>query len=479
LAWSPWADGKTAIKASAGRHYNNIPLLIPLQELEPIHTTVEFRTSLVHPDQCPPPDPHDPDPPEFACGQAKLVGGIQPLITTRTVDRNLATPYQDEFTLKLERELWPETSVGLTYIRRKFRDQIQDVNVNVDSGDLGRCVRQTNQQMPHLEPSPGTSTRSCSATPVECQADSDCPTGETCGFFFDLGEPGGWLTDPYTGVTYPDTDPGDGDGFLDPVTGSTDDNCTGRLAVVVVGEDPCQPEDPFCDSIQVVRRPDDRPDLYLQNPFWGDVFLIGNSNSIDYEAFVLELARRQYRGWEMNASYTWSEARGDGEDFFQELGDDPTLRDNVFGFQSYDQTHVVKLNATTVTPWGVRLGTSVTWQSGLPYSLLLERLSLDSQAPITNAFGAEGSRPRQLYLTGSRNDQRNASYWNVDVKVTREFRLATDMQLQLSAEIFNLLDDDTYQVYNPYFGRGVQVNGRNEAFRRFGRRWQVGMRLTF
>ena len=61
----------------------------------------------------------------------------------------------------------------------------------------------------------------------------------------------------------------------------------------------------------------------MQNPFWGDIYLIGNYNQADYEAFVAELTRRQYRSWELQASYTWSKAKGDGEDFFQEIGDDP------------------------------------------------------------------------------------------------------------------------------------------------------------
>jgi hypothetical protein len=268
---------------------------------------------------------------------------------------------------------------------------------------------------------------SCSATPVACLTNGDCPDGESCGFFFDLGDDVGmgmvgWLEDPYTGVKYPDTNPGDGDGYLDPVTGSSDDNCAGDIEVVNWGgpDAPCLP--PFCDNIRLLKRPDDRTDLYLQNPFWGDIYLIGNFNSIDYEAVVLELIRRQYRNWEMNASYTWSEARGDGEDFFQALGDDPTLRDSVFGFQSYDQTHVVKLNATTITPWGVRLGTAVTWQSGLPFSLLSEEFSYDTQTPVMSVVGGEGSRPRQKYVTGVRNGQRNKAYWNVDLKMTREFR---------------------------------------------------------
>jgi len=110
---------------------------------------------------------------------------------------------------------------------------------------------------------------------------------------------------------------------------------------------------------------------------------------------------------------------------------------------------------------------------------LIEDFSFDTQTPVTSSFGGEGARPRQTYTTGVRNDQRNQSYWNVDLKATKELRLGKGMNLQVSAEVFNLLDDGTYQVYNPFFERGVQINGRNEAQRRFGRRWQVGMKLAF
>ena len=60
-------------------------------------------------------------------------------------------------------------------------------------------------------------------------------------------------------------------------------------------------------------------------------------------------------------------------------------------------------------------------------------------------------------------------------------RLGKGMNLALSAEIFNLLDDDTYQIYNffPGLSRGVQINGVNEAGRRFGRSWQLGAKLAF
>jgi len=521
MGWSPWANGKTAFKATVGRHYNNLPLLIPLQELEPARVVIEYRSSLIAEENCPDPDqlPPDQPPPPVTCGQVELEGSIEPRLTVLTVDRNIRTPYQDEFTFKVERELWAETSLSLTYVNRKFEDQIQDININLENGDLGRCLRQTLTNGPWMEPTPGKTLGVCSASMVACDTDAPaCPggAGDVCSYAYYHADPVDFCQitgdclgnespfgnscssgDPYCGIPYPDTEPGPGDGFIDPVvvdrfgaSVANMDNCVGTYDTVDLtgggGEPPCNPSDPFCTAVQLIRRPDEAPDLYLQNVFWGDIYLIGNFNSIDYEAWVLELVRRQYRSWEMNASYTWSEATGDGEDFFQELGDDPTLRTNQFGFQSYDQTHVVKLNATTVTPWGIRLGTAVTWQSGLPYSLLLEDFSFDTTPPVTNAFADILSRPRQTYVTTSgspagavRNSERNQSFWNVDLKATKEFRVGRGLHVLLSAEVFNVLDDATYQVYNPFAQRGVQINGQNEALRRFGRSWQVGMKLAF
>jgi hypothetical protein len=407
MAWSPWRDGKTAFKVAAGRHFNNLPLIVPLQELEPITTDIQYDV-------------------DFDLKELTRSSTISPTVNMITVDRDLRTPYQDEWTLSVERELWPETSLELTWIDRRYRDQIQDRNINVDTGDLGRCGLET-QFSPSVVASPGRGT----------------------------------YVDPHTGNEVRDDDPGPGDGRIDDCSGHT------VLAVGANGR-------PI-----ILQRPDGTPDLYLQNPFWGNILLVGNFNAIDYRSFVLEIVRRHFRSWELNGSYTWSEARGDGEDFFQELGNDPSLRDSTPGYQSYDQRHVVKLNATTVTPWGIRLGTAASWQSGLPYSLLAERFSFDTLPPVTDAFGVRGGRVRQRYLTGVRNDQRNRSYWNIDLKATKEVALGRRVVLQVSAEVFNVLDDDTYVIYNRDLERGLQLNGINEAYRRFGRKWQVGMRLAF
>jgi hypothetical protein len=53
------------------------------------------------------------------------------------------------------------------------------------------------------------------------------------------------------------------------------------------------------------------------------------------------------------------------------------------------------------------------------------------------------------------------------------------VSLQLTAEIFNLFGENTYVIYNPYTKTGQQLNEANDAYRRFGRQYQVGMRLAF
>ena len=66
-----------------------------------------------------------------------------------------------------------------------------------------------------------------------------------------------------------------------------------------------------------------------------------------------------------------------------------------------------------------------------------------------------------------------------DLKLAKEFNLSRSINLRLSAEVFNVFDDQTYTIYNPALGLGRRLNGQNEAFLRTGRSWQLGLRLAF
>ena len=57
------------------------------------------------------------------------------------------------------------------------------------------------------------------------------------------------------------------------------------------------------------------------------------------------------------------------------------------------------------------------------------------------------------------------------MKLVKEMNVGKE-NLQLSAEIFNLLNDDTLTILS-------ETDGNNAAVRRFGRQFQVGLRLAF
>jgi hypothetical protein len=404
LAWDPWNDGKTKFSASWGRYYDKIFLAVPAAEAEPV--LVNFNTRV-----------------------ASTIA-FEPTFSYTTVDRNLQTPYQDEYSIAAEREIWQESSISLRYIHRSFKRQLQDININQVPGDYGRCLIPLSTGDATLQDSPGT----------------------------------GPVLDPYTNQYYQDTDPGVGDGRFDDCTG---DNV---FAVNDPGGEGGSP---------TVARADGVPDLYVLNPGWGDIFQIGNSNNAQYDGIILEFVRRQYKNWQMEASYTWSKATGNGEDYQLILGDDRSTLEDEKGYQSYDVRNALKVNATAIVAGGVRIGGSVQWQTGLPYSILLRRTSDSTALPYYNFGGNKFQSVRTVYPTHQRNDQRNAAAWNFDAKVVKEFNLPKGMNLQLTAEIFNLFGQNTYIVYNTNSKTGQQVNGTNDAYRRFGRQYQLGMRLAF
>jgi hypothetical protein len=143
------------------------------------------------------------------------------------------------------------------------------------------------------------------------------------------------------------------------------------------------------------------------------------------------------------------------------------------GYQAADQRHRFAIDASTATPWGIRFGGSLHWEAGVPFSRLASGLA------YRGVPGDSAPIPRFFYPSGRRNDARNDSIWTLDAKIAREFNMGRHLHLQLSLEMLNVFDDDTYLVFNEARGNGVRIDGVDEAMRRTGRRVQIGIRLSF
>jgi carboxypeptidase family protein/TonB-dependent receptor-like protein len=242
------------------------------------------------------------------------------------------------------------------------------------------------------------------------------------------------------------------------------------------------------------RMPDGRPDLYISNPYFNQILRIGNYNESRYKGIVLELKRRLARRWQFQTSYTYSRAVGDAEDYQSRLGNDPSTTEFERGYLSYDQRHVVKFNAVTYLPHDWQVGTSMTWASGLPYSVISRFFAFDNldYEQYRTRFGYTNLQSGSDYgrfVPVRRNSLRNDATLNIDVH-TRKSLVIGHTSAALFLDVFNLLNRDDLRIYTyEPTPANARLNAQNadptvgplaiNAERRFGRRFQFGMQFEF
>jgi outer membrane receptor protein involved in Fe transport len=137
-SWDPWSDGRTRLFATWGRYYDKLFLESVVGEEGP-----DFINQVYIRD----PDGVDGAVPNHMFGDP--VGHLAPPTATQ-VDRGLQTPWSDEWTVGFEREIAPEVAVSFTYINRKYRAQLQDVDVNHVLGRIPSGL--VNEDLEELSP---------------------------------------------------------------------------------------------------------------------------------------------------------------------------------------------------------------------------------------------------------------------------------------------------------------------------------------
>jgi hypothetical protein len=373
VSWDPFSDGRTKLFANWSRFYDKLFLATVVPEEGPDQITRAYNfdfdgiSSRGYPNR----------------GVGRAISKAPPSATQ--VDRGLRTPFSDEFTCGFERELAPELSLRVTYIDRKYRDQLQDTDIN-------HSLR------------------------------------------FDK----------------------DGNAL----------DAIGRM-LGIRGTD---------------RRPDGRPDLYIHNLFFNQIFHISNLNESRYKGVELALTRRLSRSWQMLGSYTYSRAIGNAETFQSELGNDLSVVEDEVGPLSFDQRHQVKFNMVTFLRGDWQIGSTLTWSSGLPYSIIDTFSAYDNADYLQNRtlYGyVETTGNDRKFVRLNRNSERNDSIYNIDLQVQKAFVLGK-LNSRLFLTVQNLLNSDDLTIYS-YTPTNSNKNGSLEldSERRFGRRFEIGFHIDF
>ena len=230
------------------------------------------------------------------------------------------------------------------------------------------------------------------------------------------------------------------------------------------------------------RNQDGVPDLYIYNFFFNQIFRLSNYNTSTYHGIEVQVTKRLSRKWQMDASYTYSRAKGDAEDFQSSLGDDPATLPYEYGYLNFDQRHVVRFNGTTFLPGDWTLGGVMQWATGLPYSALTRVFDLDNYdfPQIRTLFGTISNNNVGTVFSGeNRNSRRNASVLNINAQATKSFVIGR-FNSKLFLAIDNLLNRDDLTIHN-YYPTASNTGGRLQldAERKFGRRYSIGFEFQF
>lgn len=178
--------------------------------------------------------------------------------------------------------------------------------------------------------------------------------------------------------------------------------------------------------------------------------------------------------------YTWSKDK-DGDSNERNFSSYSTMNtqdlDAEWGYSERDRRHVVNVSMGLHERWftGLNFGVAFRYLSGFPYS------NLYPSGSDINRDGIRGND--RAYVNGvdtGRNTLRSASTMTVDLKVFRDFPLWKKVKVQVSAEIFDVLNrHDTYLVNYTDGSDLAPVARTRPAFIGGTRQVQLGARLSF
>lgn len=225
--------------------------------------------------------------------------------------------------------------------------------------------------------------------------------------------------------------------------------------------------------------PQGRVLLTRPNPNYGAIKAYVSDAESKYKAVTLS-AKYQKADSPFNAQvyYTWSEAKDNdsNERNYNSWGTQNPLRLNEdWGYGDNDRRHVLVGSASYLDPVSkVQFGATFRYYSGLPYTPYFSNDLNGDTMRVDRPIGTE------------RNSLRTASQTNVDLRISRDWRISRS-RLTLSLDVFNLFNRaDTYNrisyngtdaapVQRSYFTTLTRVDDTLFPTRQV----QLGARLSF
>ena len=159
---------------------------------------------------------------------------------------------------------------------------------------------------------------------------------------------------------------------------------------------------------------------------------------------VLNLNRRFANGFQFFVNYAWSRNKDnasserDTDTFFSPM--DPFDIELDYGRNGLDIPHQFKAAGTVELPGGFRLGGLFVARSGVPYPAYI--LTDTNGDGVANS-GFSNDRPvvNGAFLL-ERYPARQPAFYQLDLRLSKEFGIGDGRSLEVLAEVFNVFDND-------------------------------------
>jgi outer membrane receptor protein involved in Fe transport len=171
-----------------------------------------------------------------------------------------------------------------------------------------------------------------------------------------------------------------------------------------------------------------------------------NTRRTRYDAVFVSIDKPYTRqsGWGVGLAYTYAHSRERGSSF---NFDYPFIGGQDYVPNAGNEKHRVVVNGIADLPWGFRISGLATYSSGLPYNII------DATA---------GFQPGNIQLGYFRHAP---SYLQVDLRLQKTFHVFGGSEFVLSAEVFNLFNEDIWAGADNFFGPGDTIEFRADGQR--------------
>ena len=166
---------------------------------------------------------------------------------------------------------------------------------------------------------------------------------------------------------------------------------------------------------------------------FGDVFLSKNDGEGSYQAVILTLSKRAEGGWGFTSNLTWSKARDNNSNerntassSADSNSNNPSDPMSTSSWSDNDRRWRVVFAGYFPIYWGIQGSVNYSYTSGKPYSAI-------AYADVNGDGGYND------YLPGTeRNGFRQPSMRTLDLRLTRDFKVAKRFDVETFIDVFNL-----------------------------------------